>query len=256
MRPQLLQELTSLFTASAILLPNSQILIQINKGLAPFTLKYFDTEVTFDFPEYLITNIPKGVNLSDLQFYLKDSNNEEITISLGNPFLNNFEQGALFNYFKRQELFLHNRGGINVYFFKKRSSSNSEKCPACSGNQRIEDQFIPLINSSDSNCDVCFNTGYKDGYFPPILTMFNFTQNISLRDFSFEPVRYDVFTFFTNFFPSVEKDDLFYSAELNRLFRIITIQTNQYKGIPLLQMFQAQTVDQNSNLWKLIQRIH
>jgi hypothetical protein len=149
---------------------------------------------------------------------------------------------------RRNDILLKNRRhGIGVpvaVFIRKRAG---QRCPECwdEGKKRVR----------LSTCDTCYQTGYLDGFYEPIITWANTTpdnkQNPIPQHGETEPN--DTKIFISNY-PEVLPKDIIVETTTMRTWTVENVDTTARRGCTLHQLLTLAYVDRNSVIYKLLEK--
>lgn len=107
----------------------------------------------------------------------------------------------------------------------------------------------------ESNCDDCYQTGYANGFYPPIITWANMSPDNKAAPVPQwgETEANDTRIFLSNY-PEILPRDVIIDPKLLRAWIVENVETSQRRGHLLHQLISMSYLDRNSVLYKLIEQ--
>jgi hypothetical protein len=149
---------------------------------------------------------------------------------------------------RRNNILLKNkRHGIGVPIAVCLRKRSGQRCPEC---WDLEKQRVRA-----SNCDSCFQTGYLDGFYSPIITWANMTPDTKTNPLPQwgETEPNDTRIFIGNY-PEVLPKDVIIEPSILRVWTVENVDTTARRGHTLHQLLGLAYVDRNSVLYKLLEK--
>lgn len=146
---------------------------------------------------------------------------------------------------RRENLGQIKYNGIPGWLLRRREGG--ERCTSC---------LDPILGGeSDSNCPLCFGTGYLSGYFAPQPMYGDFAgqppEDMSPKLEAVGPSQVDKPMLMTQAFPETNFKDVWVDASTNFRFEIQKQKRNQFRGWPINQMLTLSLLPSSDPAYKV-----
>jgi len=135
---------------------------------------------------------------------------------------------------RRNRLLLHKVVGVPCVVHKRKHWG--ERCDNCWDDK--------LKRSTKAKCSVCYDTGYKDGYWSPIPAMINLNPSPSIvQQTPWGKMEPSSNTAWMSNWPLVEPQDVITELLSNKRWVVKNVVNTEKRRVPLKQIFQIEELD-------------